>query len=259
MKKTTCLLFVLMSMVYHLHAGVLALDGEYQGQNIYVQNPSAGEAGVYCTDDVIVNGEVVMSNIKSSAYEIDLSKFTIGDQISLKIIYKDNCKPKIINPDALRSRQTFEVVSFTVDKGSLKFTTKGETIKGKFFVEQLRNNKWTVMGEVEGKGSQSFNNYSFDITHHSGLNTYRFKQMGPDGKFFYSKPIDYKSEKSQVTFYPNRVAYEIYFSEETNFEIFDSYGNIVKKGFTKSVNVEDLEAGVYYMNIDNRTEKFLKK
>ncbi|OFY65606.1 MAG: hypothetical protein A3H98_11830 [Bacteroidetes bacterium RIFCSPLOWO2_02_FULL_36_8] len=259
MKRFISSISFLFLFIIEISAGVLTLEGEYQGQNIYVQNPSAGEPGVYCTDDVIVNGEVVMSNIKSSAYEIDLSKYTIGDQISIKIIYKENCKPKIINPDALRSRQTFETVSFTVDKGNIKFTTKGETIKGKFLLEQLRNNKWTVIGEVEGKGGQSFNNYTYEITHHSGLNTYRFKQMGPDGKFVYSKPVDFKSDKGAVTFYPNRVAYEIYFSEETNFEIFDSYGNIVKKGFAKQVNVEDLEAGVYYMNIDNRTEKFLKK
>ena len=31
------------------------------------------------------------------------------------------------------------------------------------------------------------------------------------------------------------------------------------KGIAEKINVSKLEEGVYYLNIDNRTEKFLKK
>jgi hypothetical protein len=45
---------------------------------------------------------------------------------------------------------------------------------------------------------------------------------------------------------------------ETRYEIYDAYGNIVKKGVGSSVNCENLLRGVYYINFDNLNEKFIK-
>jgi hypothetical protein len=45
---------------------------------------------------------------------------------------------------------------------------------------------------------------------------------------------------------------------ETRYEIYDAYGNIVKKGVGSSVNCENLLRGVYYINFDNVNEKFIK-
>jgi hypothetical protein len=43
------------------------------------------------------------------------------------------------------------------------------------------------------------------------------------------------------------------------YEIYDSYGNIVKKGTTKRVEVGNLQKGIYYLNYDNKSDKFIKK
>lgn len=49
------------------------------------------------------------------------------------------------------------------------------------------------------------------------------------------------------------------FTSETLFEVYDSYGNIVKKGFGEKVDVSNLKKGIYYLNYDNKTDTFVKK
>jgi hypothetical protein len=43
------------------------------------------------------------------------------------------------------------------------------------------------------------------------------------------------------------------------YEIYDQYGNVVKKGSGNNVNVADLKKGLYYINYDNKTGEFTKK
>ena len=65
-----------------------------------------------------------------------------------------------------------------VDKeGTLKWSTKSETGKLSFAVEQFRWNKWVKVGEVDGNGSTEDNKYEFKITPHSGENKFRVKQV----------------------------------------------------------------------------------
>jgi hypothetical protein len=43
------------------------------------------------------------------------------------------------------------------------------------------------------------------------------------------------------------------------FEIYDQYGNVVKRGYSKSVDVSNLPKGSYYLNFDNTMAEFTKK
>ena len=45
---------------------------------------------------------------------------------------------------------------------------------------------------------------------------------------------------------------------KTKYEIYDAYGNIVKKGMSSEVMCEKLKAGVYHVNYDNKYEKYIK-
>ena len=62
----------------------------------------------------------------------------------------------------------------------------------------------------------------------------------------------------EVTFYPKKVKSEITFSSKTLFEIFDSFGNIVKKGYGDKVDCGTLKKGLYYLNFDNTNDEFSK-
>jgi hypothetical protein len=43
------------------------------------------------------------------------------------------------------------------------------------------------------------------------------------------------------------------------YEIYDYYGNIVKKGFGAKIDVSGLKSGEYFLNYDNKMDTFKKK
>ncbi|GAB4253344.1 MAG: hypothetical protein Kow0079_08810 [Vicingaceae bacterium] len=261
MKKLFIIAFVTLLTTY-TQAGVIVLEGHYQGKNLYVQNPFAGSGVGFCTFEVTINGEVTTDEVNSSAFEIDFANFqlAIGDPVVVKIKHKDDCKPKVLNPEVLKPKSTFEIVTMTVDKdGTLQWKTKSETGKLPFIIEQFRWNKWIKVGEVDGVGKPTENEYSFKITPHSGENQFRVKQVDYSGKPRYSQSAKYVSTVPEITFSPIKVKDIITFTGETLFEVYDSYGNIVKKGYGDKLDVTNLKKGIYYLNYDNKTDTFVKK
>ncbi|MDQ3192853.1 MAG: T9SS type A sorting domain-containing protein [Bacteroidota bacterium] len=243
-------------------AGVIVLEGNYQGKNLYIQNPFAGSSVGFCVFEVRINDRVTSDETNSSAFEIDFSTFQleIGAAVEVKIMHKDDCKPKVLNPEVLKPKSTFEVSNIKVDKdGVVQWTTKGETGKLPFVVEQFRWNKWVNVGEVEGKGTPVENDYSFKVAPHSGENQLRVKQVDYTGKPRYSSTTKFRSTDPEVSFSPIKVAKEIVFTSETMFEIYDNYGNIVKKGFALKIDVSNLSKGIYYINYDSKMDQFMKK
>ena len=263
MKKTILLILAGTASSLASIAGNIILEGNYQGKNLYVQNPFAGSGVGFCVQKVEVNGQVTTDEINSSAFEIDFNnyQFKIGDKISVKITHKDDCKPKVLNPEVLKPKSTFEVITMKLDgDGTLKWNTKNETGKLPFVIEQYRWNKWVKVGEIEGKGIGDNNDYIYKITTlHSGENQIRIKQVDYTSQPRYSKPVRFVSTIAEVTYVPIKVTKDITFSAETLYEIYDQYGNVVKKGFGKSVDCGNLAKGVYYLNYDNKTAEFIKK
>lgn len=259
------LFFVMLISLFALQVnatGVIVLEGHYQGKNLYVQNPFAGSGVGFCTFEVTINGEVTTDEVNSSAFEIDFANFQlkVGDPVIVKIKHKDDCKPKVLNPEVLKPKSTFEIVSMKISKeGEFDWVTKNETGKLTFIVEQFRWNKWIKVGEVDGNGTAGENNYQFKITPHSGENKFRVKQIDYSGKPRYSQASRYISTVGEITFSPIKAKTEVIFTGETLFEVYDSYGNIVKKGYGEKVDVSNLKKGIYYLNYDNKTDTFVKK
>jgi hypothetical protein len=256
--------------IIEAQGGVIILEGNYQGKVLYVQNPF-GPGGVgFCVTEVKVNGNITTDETNSSAFEIDLKAqgLKIGEKVEVKILHKDGCKPKVLNPEVLKPKSTFEIVSMTADKdGTLKWSTKSETGKLTFVIEQFRWNKWVKVGEVEGAGTAANNEYSFKIVPHSGKNQLRVRQTDYSGQPRVSKPVDFTSDVSELEYGPAKTSKLISFfvkgkedrSIETMYEIYDQYGNIVKKGFGSKVDVSNLPKGGYYLNFDNKMGEFVKK
>jgi len=49
------------------------------------------------------------------------------------------------------------------------------------------------------------------------------------------------------------------FSANTSYELYNVYGQIVKRGFGTNLDLNSLQKGTYYLSYDNRTEKLLRK
>lgn len=267
MKRILFTIFCLISSITVFSSGVIVLEGNYQGKNLYVQNPFASSGVGFCVEEVQVNGNVTTDEIASSAFEIDFRnlQLKIGDKVEVKIIHKDDCKPKVINPEVLKPKSTYEIVSMIIDKDlTFKWSTKNETGKLTYAVEQFRWSKWVKVGEIEGKGTPVENSYSFKISPHSGKNQYRIKQVDYTGQPRLSKTVEYTSTLPEVTFAPIKVSKEITFLSgnapvETMFEIYDQYGNIVKRGYASTIDASNLSKGAYYLNYDNKMGEFIKK
>lgn len=245
-------------------AGTIILEGNYQGKNLYVQNPFSGTGVGFCTFEVKVNGNVTTDEINSSAFEIDLANFQlqIGDKVTILINHKDDCRPKVLNPEVLKPKSTFEVITIkSSDSGLLEWETKGESGKLPYIIEQYRWNKWIKIGEVDGKGTGDNNKYSFQVVPHSGENMVRIKQIDYTNEPNISKTVRFRSTDGEVKIKNagGKITKSLDFTNETMYEIYDSFGNIVKKGFALSVDCENLKKGTYYINYDNKTEQFNKK
>lgn len=264
--KNILLIFGICLLNLSAHAA-LSVEGTYQGKNLYVQNPMDDEGFGYCATKVTVNGDIMPGGTSMGAFEIDFSLFNIeiGEPVFIVIEHNDGCKPKVLNPEVLLPRSTYVVSAMNVTTdGRLTWTTKGEQGKLPFFVEQYRWNKWVTVGEVQGKGSGGENSYEFQVSPHSGVNTVRVVQVDHSGTKRPSDEKKFTSKTPIVTKTPAQVRDEIKFiangaAIETRYEIYDAYGNIVKKGVGSSVNCSNLLRGVYYINFDNVNEKFIKK
>jgi hypothetical protein len=134
-------------------------------------------------------------------------------------------------------------------------------------VEQFRWNKWVKVGEVEGHGTPNTNDYSFKISPHSGKNMLRVRQTDYSGQPRISKSVDFQSDISELDYAPAKATRDINFfmrgkqdkSMETMYEIYDQYGNVVKKGYGNKVDVSNLPRGAYFLNFDNKMGEFVKK
>lgn len=254
------ILYFLMTLL--TFAGSLTVEGIYQGKNLYVQNPFTSSGVGFCTTDVFVNNIRSTDEVQSSAFEIDLTlyRLKLGDKVNVVVKFKEDCSPKILNPEVLKPSSTFELVSAKADESAqLKWTTKNEGSPMPFIVEQFRWNKWIKVGEVQGKGIPTENNYSTKVNYHSGLNKFRIQQTDHKGPRYVGKEITFKSSIPEVTFYPVKATKDINFSAETMYEVYDQLGKLITKGVGNKVSVEELEKGPYYLNYDNKSESFFKK
>jgi hypothetical protein len=77
----------------------------------------------------------------------------------------------------------------------------------------------------------------------------------------YSEAVKYTDTSiAPVTFSPPKPSKEIIFSKPTQYEIFDQFGNIVKRGYADRVDVSTLKKDLYYLNYDVKLgETFIKK
>lgn len=264
LKSRTLLLLAALAPGLCTQAGTIVLEGNYQGKNLFVQNPFS-EAGVgFCVFQVTVNDKITTDEINSSAFEIDLSyfKLKVGDPVIVKINHKDGCMPKVLNPEVLKPKSTFDIVKQGVSAdGIYSWTTSNETGELPFVVQQKRWNKWVRIGEVPGVGTPGEHTYTFKVLPHSGENTFRVKQDDMTKRSRLSESVTYTDPSvPAITWTYDKGAKTIRMSGGSLYEIYDQFGNIVKRGYSTNIDVSDLAKGLYYLNYDNKMgETFLKR
>lgn len=244
-------------------AATMVIAGNYYNQNIYVLNPISGTGVGFCTYEISVNGNVSIDEIYSDAFEIDLAYHELkeGQPVVVKIKYKDDgCIPKVLNPSALLPNPTFETYDINVDeKGTLTWTTGNEKTKLPYVVEQFKWNKWVKIGEVMGEGAPGTHKYKFQTEPIAGLNKFRVKQKGYIDKTRYTPSVNFNSHLPEVLYIYDKKTDYIEFSRPTSYEVYDKWGNVIKKGFGAKFNIGNLDKQTYYMNYGNTISEIRRK
>jgi len=243
---------------------MITVEGIYQGKNLYVQNPFALNGVGFCVYEVRVNGQVTTDDIGSSAFEIDFKHYNlkIGDLVKVELFTKEGCTPKVLNPEVLKPKSTFEATKIEVVKSGanheLVWETKNESGSVDFAIQQYKWNKWVKGNTVAGTGKAGPNTYRSTVLLHAGQNKFRVSQTDYTGQPRTSKNCEFSNTAPAISFSPKKADKEIVFSALTDYEIFDQFGNIVKKGQGTKVDVQALPKGRYYLNYDNESGEFVK-
>lgn len=236
--------------------GKIIIEGVFKGKDVYVKNPFAAEGVGFCVYEVRVNGMLSSDEVNSSAFAIDLQQydFVLGEKVYVEVMHKADCKPEIINAEAIQPESTFETLSISLSpSGMLIWRTKNEQGSLIYRVEQKKWGKWVKVGEVVGEGSSGNHDYHFQADLHQGENTFRVSQQSGSA-FRSSDEVRVKSDKNtEVLLEYSKVFKTIDFSAVTSYELFNTYGELVAKGFGDKVDVEFLKKGKYYLNFETFT------
>lgn len=260
MRKVVIYLFVLCLIPGAVNAAELVLNGVYQGKDIYVQNSYSRQEKAFCTLSVTVNDREVISNPTSSAFKISFSHLAIGDIVVIRIHYREGCTPRIVNPDAIQPLRKFEFLTAQADRNAVSWLTRGEMPGGKYLIERkVANNDWEVVKEVPYQQDAQAGNYAIPIQHRGGENIYRIKYQGVNDVNAYSVSFAYTYKETPITFYPVEATRKLYLSEETDYLITDAKGKKYKRGRGRIIKIHNLKPGEYFLNYQERSERFIKK
>jgi len=260
------LLLIFSSLISNAQVELLSLEGTYQEKNLIVNNPPMADGFGFCISKVLVNGEILPAVIQTSHFEIDFKLFHLkkGDDVFVVLEHAVGCEPRFLNPSILLPKSTFVCTQInTTKEGELTWTTNNEQAILDFSIEQFKWGRWVEVGQVKGKGSKGANHYQFQLTPHSGKNTVRVSQTDSSGKPRFSKSTSFISATPEVGFSPTKVHTTLTFKAKgqvvkTKYEIYDAYGNLLKTGFGNTVDCRNIVSGVYFINYDNKTGKFIK-
>lgn len=244
-----------------LYSGEIVLSGTYQGKSVFVQNPFNHSTNAFCTKEVFVNDRKLFVAPQISAFKIDLTHLQLNDLVVIRITFDDGCMPRVVNPQVIQTPERFQFVSSQSDNQAISWSTAGEVPGGQFVIERYApgRKQWEVVRSLLSKGQMGTNQYAVQANHHKGENRYRIRYEDPEGVVIYSVELDYTSTESPITFYPLVATTKLTLSDSTSYTITDYYGKLVKEGEGKEIMVSELGPGEYYLNIQNRKEKFVKK
>ena len=191
--------------------------------------------------------------ITSDAAVTTFSPFTIGsissaNPLPIRILYFD-----------VRFNEKFDHVI-------LDWRTASEKNNDYFSIERSVDGiNWIKIGEVNGAGTSnipvSYQYFDFDVFR--GLTYYRLKQVDFDGEFDYSDIKLVNFQKAENLVYPNPSSGEFYINgvkeENDNVLVINSLSELVFSGKLQNnkINLSFLSKGIYFLIINNQSEKII--
>lgn len=156
--------------------------------------------------------------------------------------------------------QKFILAADSVKADSLRITWKVShpEMVDSFIVQHQRLNKWMNVASLRPDVSKQV--YCEDMKWHFGENLSRIV-FYKNGKTCTSKEVNYYNPPADDgNWLVSTNEYDsLRLSFAGNYEIYDKFGNTVKKGTGKRIFIKDLAPDVYYLNVGNKTTEFIKR
>ena len=259
MKTQLILLLFLIPAVFAASGAEINLSGNYFGKNLYIKN-YVSDASQFCTVSASVNGKKLGDQVNSSAYEINFADLGIawGEQVSVKIEYKEGCKPQVINPEVLKPVPGGTFIFAKANKNSIDWITVGESGPFNFQVQQYKWDRWVTLGEVMGEGKSDTATYTYQVKHLNGTNLYRIYQSDPvSGRYIVSDDLKVRSQNPVITFTKEKGDI-LKFSDSTQYEIYNADGELIEQGEGTELDISALPKGEYILAYGNTSERIKK-
>jgi outer membrane protein OmpA-like peptidoglycan-associated protein len=240
-------------------------NGIYGGKSLYFLDGAKDDltTGHTCSRQVLVNGKVLKLK-NESAHEIRLDSLglSLGDSLHIQIFHLLDCMPSVLY-DATDPNTKLHLQNCRLDStGLLAWKALEEGSTHPYEIEQFLWGRWVTVAEVPCQGIDAKTSYAFHVKIYPGENKVRLKQLDMDGRALLSTVLFCKTVKGtsqQVNVLSYYFHNQIDFSAETRYELYDSYGTLLKKGTGKSIPCINLSNGMYFLNFDNQTIDIYKR
>ncbi|MFT6865641.1 MAG: hypothetical protein ACJA08_000464 [Cyclobacteriaceae bacterium] len=233
--------------------GATNVAGVYQGRPIFIQNTFDPEEKDFCIKEIRVNERTIEFNMKMSAIKLDFKGLDLYAPVTIHIVHKESCRPIVINPDAIFYHSIFSFSEINMSDSTLIWKTLGEKEHGQFLIEKIDMGIWQEEAVIEASGHFESASYKHYPKIEEGSNKFRIKYLLPDGKYLYSREIDFHFYPDPVTFRPQKTDKMIFFSRTASYKVYDGGNSIVMEGIGKDVDISKLPSGSYviYFNEDD--------
>jgi len=237
-----------------------AITGVYKGHPLYIQNPYNAANAEFCINQIKVNGQPQPINLTLTAIKLNFKGVDLFTPVSVHLIHGDSCKPRIVNPEALLYHSSFKFDSLFLNDSILHWFTKGDRREGSYIVEKLDVDFWDEMKRVRAKGRFDGAQYVYFPEHEDGGNKFRIKYELPNGRFLYSKEMEFYYFPELITFSPKEVRDEIILSRISAYEIRDASGEVILRGTGDEIPLRLLKPGDYSLVLAGQpAQGFVKK
>ena len=233
-------------------AGETHFTGVFQGKVLFIQNPYDTENEQFCVRELYINGTKKEFNSRLSAIALDFKEIDLYTPVTIKIIHKDSCSPIILNPDAIFFHSTFNFKEIELTDSLLCWKAVGDKEGADYLVERYEGGIWMEVSNIESQGIYAGTKYEYVPRLEEGPNKYRIRYNFPDGKYLYSRDIDYHFYPEPVTFNPKRTSHLIKFSRSASYKIYDPKDSVVLEGVGTQVDVRRLWKGDYVIYFDGK-------
>ena len=236
--------------------------------------PAGGSSGTLDNGDVLASDTGLPGNAGIGGFVFKVCLENVGtftSDVALTAVsttFTSTLNGFTINGQALPVKfNTFDA-SLMNSKSLLSFSTASETNNDYFTIERSSDGvEFDAIGEIKGAGNSS-SELKYEFTDENplpGINYYRIKQTDFDGKYSYTEIKSVRHHVSKITVSPLRTDGRLQItSTQDNYDVvlYNAAGQEVFRKNTlngdQTIDIESLEAGIYFVKIVDQTFKVIK-